>query len=350
MIKKETLFVDKTCSILQALEKMDSLKRKLLLVMEGDIFKSVLSIGDIQRAIINKIPLESPIGGILRLEITVCSDLEPREEVKSKMLKARTEVMPIISQNGKLIDILFWEEIFGSIKRKKDISLNLPVIIMAGGKGTRLRPLTNVFPKPLLPINEKTIIEDIMDRFVDVGCNNFFISVNYKAKTVKSYFKDLNNSDYNISYFQEDKPLGTAGSMFLIRDKIRTPFFVSNCDILIDQDLEEIYEYHKRNENKITIVSALKSYKIPYGTIETGDNGLLSKMDEKPELVFQINTGMYLLEPEMLHLIPENTFYHITELIDKVKNENHNVGVFPIGENSWQDIGNWNDYKSVLKV
>jgi NDP-sugar pyrophosphorylase family protein len=221
---------------------------------------------------------------------------------------------------------------------------------MAGGKGTRLRPLTNVFPKPLLPINEKTIIEDIMDRFVGVGCNEFHISVNYKAQTIKDYFVNLNNSEYSIDYFEEDKPLGTAGSMFLIKDKIHTTFFVSNCDILIDQDLSEIYEYHKSNKNKITIVSAMKNYKIPYGTIETSENGLLKSMDEKPELIFQINTGMYILEPEMLDLIPNNEFFHITELIEKVRKSGENVGVFPIGENSWQDIGNWDDYKKILKL
>ncbi|WP_261375717.1 nucleotidyltransferase family protein [Dokdonia sp. Hel_I_63] len=348
MDSKKKLFIDKKTTILQALEKMDMLKRKLLIVMEENLFVGVLSIGDIQRAIIKKLPLDSSIEGILRTEITICSDTESEQEVKEKMLSSRTEVMPIVNNEGLLTNILFWEDIFGLTRRKKEVKLNLPVIIMAGGKGTRLRPLTHVFPKPLLPINEKTIIEDIMDRFVDVGCNKFFLSVNYKAKTIKSYFKDLDNKDYDISYFQEDKPLGTAGSMFLIKDDISTPFFVSNCDILIDQDLEEIYEYHKKNNNKITIVSAIKNYKIPYGTIETGENGLLSHMDEKPELIFQINTGMYLLEPDMLKKIPDNTFYHITELIENVKDCGQNVGVFPIAENSWQDIGNWEDYGKIL--
>jgi NDP-sugar pyrophosphorylase family protein len=189
-----------------------------------------------------------------------------------------------------------------------------------------------------------------MDRFVGVGCNEFHISVNYKAQTIKDYFVNLNNAAYNIDYFEEDKPLGTAGSMFLIKDKIQTTFFVSNCDILIDQDLSEIYKYHKSNKNKITIVSAMKNYKIPYGTIETSEKGILKSMDEKPELIFQINTGMYILEPEMLDLIPNNEFFHITELIEKVRKSGENVGVFPIAENSWQDIGNWDDYKKILKI
>lgn len=348
METKKDLFVKRTTTILQALEQMDTLKRKLLIVMEDDLFEGVLSIGDIQRAILKKIPLDSTIAAILRTEITVCAASDSPTTVKEKMLASRAELMPIIDASRKLTDVIFWEDIFRTTKREKEVQLDLPVIIMAGGKGTRLRPLTHVFPKPLLPINEKTIIEDIMDRFVEVGCTDFFLSVNYKAKTIKSYFKDLNNPKYRITYFQEDKPLGTAGSMFLIKDQIKKPFFVSNCDILIDQDLSEIYAYHKSNKNKITIVSAIKKYKIPYGTIETSDNGILQSMDEKPELVFQINTGMYLLEPEMLDLIPTNEFFHITELIEMVRKSGQNVGVFPIAENSWQDIGNWEDYGKIL--
>ena len=260
-----------------------------------------------------------------------------------------SECLPVLIENNHLINVLFCEYVFGyEIKRKK-VKLNIPVIIMAGGKGTRLQPLTNVFPKPLLPIHKKTIIEDIMDRFVDVGCNEFHLSVNYKADIIKNYFNVLNNPSYKINYFEEDKPLGTAGSMFLIKDKINSTFFVSNCDILIDQDLDEIYNYHKKNHNEITIVSAIKRYKIPYGTIETKENGVLSKLDEKPELVFQINTGMYILEPDVLKFIPENQFFHITHLIELVKKNEGKIGVFPIGENSWQDIGNWDDYSKILR-
>jgi NDP-sugar pyrophosphorylase family protein len=132
--------------------------------------------------------------------------------------------------------------------------------------------------------------------------------------------------------------------MFLIRDKIRSTFFVSNCDIIIDQDLEEVYNYHKKNNNIVTIVSVLKHYKIPYGTIETGAQGLLERLSEKPELTFQINSGMYILEPEVLDYIPINEFFHITELIKKVKLKGENVGVFPVSEGSWKDIGDWGEY------
>jgi dTDP-glucose pyrophosphorylase len=343
------IFIDNQFSVLEALERMDQIDRKLLIVLKGNQFYSLLSIGDIQRAIISKYKLENPVDAILRKKITVCFEGDSMETIKQKMIEHRAECMPILNENNHLINLLFWEDVFGDQIKRKNIALNIPVIIMAGGKGTRLQPLTNIFPKPLLPIHKKTIIEDIMDRFVDVGCNEFHLSVNYKADIIKNYFKVLKNPSYKINYFEEDKPLGTAGSMFLIKDKINSTFFVSNCDILIDQDLDEIYNYHKKNLNEITIVSAIKRYKIPYGTIETKENGVLSKLDEKPELVFQINTGMYILEPDVLKFIPENEFFHITHLIELVKKNEGKIGVFPIGENSWQDIGNWDDYSKLLR-
>ena len=185
------LFIDTSFSLLTALTRMDSLKRKLLIVMKENKFLNVLSVGDIQRAIINKYPLDQSIAPILRTEITVCNVHDSMDSIKQKMLEFRTECMPILGDNNDLINVLFWEEIYGELSVKKKVALKLPVVIMAGGKGTRLKPLTNIFPKPLLPINEKTIIEDIMDRFVDAGCNEFYLSVNYKAETIKNYFNVL---------------------------------------------------------------------------------------------------------------------------------------------------------------
>jgi ADP-glucose pyrophosphorylase len=166
-------------------------------------------------------------------------------EIKALMLKWRAECMPVVDDKKKLVDIYFWEDVFGEKEHRIQSKLNIPVVIMAGGKGTRLKPLTNVIPKPLIPIGEHTIIEEIMDHFVKVGCHDFLLSVNYKAETIKHYFSQLKHKPYNVSYFQEEKPLGTAGSLFLIKDKIKTTFFVTNCDIIIDEDYSEILKYLK---------------------------------------------------------------------------------------------------------
>lgn len=332
-------------SILKALKQMDTNSVKLLIVFDEEKFVGILTIGDIQRCIINNHSLEDGVSSILDKNKTYCSTSDSYDEIKSKMLSIRAECMPVLNSDGSIFDVVLWEDLFpdNSIA-KRDNHLNLPVVIMAGGKGTRLAPLTNVLPKPLIPISNKTIIEEIMDRFVTVGCNDFRISVNYKAEMIEHYLKNENNTNYNLTFFKENKPLGTAGSLSLLKDKIKTSFFVSNCDIIINDDYSEIFRYHKANHNEITLVAALKYLKIPYGTISTREDGLLDKIEEKPEYVFKINAGLYILEPELLNEIPNDTYFHITNLVDKLLKENRRVGVFPVSEKSWMDIGNWDEY------
>lgn len=267
--KLKDRLIESNKDILFALKKMDRIDKKLLFVFEKNKFLSILSIGDLQRALIANKDINTPVKEVLREKTRLANIKDPFATIKAKMLQYRTECMPIINDENELIEVYFWEDIFEVQKRHIEEVLDLPVVIMAGGKGNRLKPLTNVIPKPLIPIGDKTIVEEIMDRFVDVGCNNFLLSVNYKAETIKHYFKQLKSNIYKIDYFQEKKPLGTAGSLYLIKDKIKTTFFVSNCDIIINDNYAEILKYHKENKNELTIISALKNYPIPYGTITT---------------------------------------------------------------------------------
>lgn len=331
-------------TILSALKLMDVTRRKLLIVTDGDKYRSVLSIGDIQRAIIRGEKVDEAIEKILRPSTKVANSRQDRSEVEQYVKEHKNEFMPIVDEDNTIVDVVFWDELFKTEIHHRTADFDLPIIIMAGGQGTRLRPLTNVLPKPLIPIGEQTMLEDIMDRFVECGCKNFYISVNYKADTIRRYLDNLNKPQYRINYFQEDKPLGTAGSLSLLRDKINETFFVSNCDSIIDEDYGEILRYHRENQNEITMISAMKSIYIPYGTLETGSNGLLESLHEKPELTFKINTGMYILEPHLLNEIPSDQVYHITYLIEKLVKENRRVGVYPINEASWIDIGNWEEY------
>jgi dTDP-glucose pyrophosphorylase len=326
---------------------MDNTYKRLLLVFKETHFVNVLSIGDIQRAILRNQSLDTEISDILRKETRVANINDSFDFIKSQMLKYKAECMPVIDDNNQLIDVHFWEDVFKD-EKVENKKLNLPVVIMAGGKGRRMKPITNVIPKPLIPLGEKTIIEEIMDRFIKYACNDFFFSVNYKAETIKHYFSQT-DFHYNIFYFREDKPLGTAGSLHLLDNKIKSTFFVSNCDIIIEEDYAEIYDYHKNANNELTIVAALKHYPIPYGTIETVDNGSLISLNEKPELTFKINSGMYILEPHLLKEIPKDTFFHITDLIDKIKKRKGNIGVFPVSQNSWKDIGTWEEYLKNIK-
>ena len=345
----EEISISPSCSIRDALLRMDDIGCKLLLVLKDGLFFSLLSIGDIQRAIIANYSLDSEVKLILRPKVNVATTKDLRSQVIAHMKEFRNEFMPIVDDHGKVTEVIFWEDLFKGAAVPVLHSFNLPVVIMAGGQGTRLRPLTNVLPKPLIPIGEQTMLEDIMDRFVACGCHSFYISVNYKADIIKRYLDNLGKSQYHIEYFQEDKPLGTAGSLNLLKDKINSTFFVSNCDIIIDQDYSEILDFHKKNHNEITVIAALTNYTIPYGTLESGKEGQLTAITEKPVLTYKINTGMYILEPHLIEEIPSDRLYHITYLIEKLIKENRRVGVFPINEGSWTDIGNWDEYFKYIK-
>ena len=330
-------------SIMDALKLMDKIDKKLVLIIDENKFIGLLSAGDIQRAIIQSKPLQTAVQDIIRTNIKVAKSDDSFQTIKKMMMDYRMEMCPVISESNEILKVYFWEDIFEINKPTLNSKLDLPVVIMAGGLGTRLKPLTNVLPKPLIPIGERTMLEEIMDRFAVHQCSDFYISVNYKADLIEYYINDL-NLPLNINFFRETKPLGTAGSLSLLKDKIKKTFFVNNCDIIIDQDYTEIYNYHKEHNNKITIVAALKQFLIPYGTVETSDGGELIAIKEKPDMNFWINTGMYLLEPEVLNEIPEGDFFHITHLIDKLKSQGKKVGVFPVSEGSWLDTGEWGEY------
>ena len=336
-------------TLLDAMKQMDEVKVKILLVFNGEHFEGLITIGDIQRAIIKNIALKEPVSRILNKDKIYGYQSEGEEIIREKMRRMRAEVMPILDEQGELVDILFWGDLFKKAELAEREKINLPVVIMAGGKGTRLKPITNVIPKPLVPIGDKTILETILDQFEAIGCTKFYMSVNYKADIMKYYLSQLDHK-YNIEFFQEDKPLGTIGSVSLLKGKITTPFFVSNCDIINDQDYRDVYGYHVSNHNDLTIVTAVKSIKIPYGVIETGENGLMNRKKNKPEQTYMINTGVYILNPELIDEIPERQFFHITHLMEKIKARGGRVGCFPVSENAWRDMGEWPEYLKMIDV
>jgi len=339
--------IQNTSSILQSLKKMDAINKKLLLVFDKESFVGVLSIGDIQKAIISNASFDTPVNLIMRKEYVFANVTDSKSAVLEMMKKHRIECMPVVNDEGELLTVFLWEDLFPEKEIASEKQFNLPIVIMAGGTGSRLKPLTNVLPKPLIPIGDKTMLEEIFERFGKYGCNTFYVSVNYKAELIEYYIRNQ-NLPYKLHFFKEKNPMGTAGSLSLLKGKINETFFVSNCDILIEQDYSEILNYHMENKNEITLVAALKHYALPYGTVETGENGQLLELKEKPELTFKINSGMYILGPHLLDEIPDNQFFHITQLIENVKKRNGNIGVFPVSEKSWKDIGNWEEYNSII--
>lgn len=345
-IKKRS--IRPSATILDALKIMDQTYLKLLILLEQNKFAGLISIGDIQRAIVRNIPLTEKIVNITRKNIKVSGIDVPLNEIKKEMLKFRMEMMPVIDDDQNLVDVYFWEEFFDESTQRDLRKLELPVVIMAGGIGSRLRPITNVIPKPLIPIKDKPIIEDIIDSFVRLGVKDIYLSANYKFGMIKYYFDNIPGKKYNLEYILEDKPLGTAGSLHLISNKIKGRFFLTNCDTLIDQDYRDILDFHIEYNNELTLVSSIKTFNIPYGTLNIGNQGELLNIDEKPDISYFINAGMYLIEPHLLNEIPENTFFNITDLIDIILKRNGKVGVFPVSERSLKDIGNWAEYLNLI--
>jgi len=267
-----------------------------------------------------------------------------QEFLKKYFIKQRVDLIPVVNKNMNVIKIITWDQVLGKVSFKKKI--NLPVIIMSGGQGTRLMPFTSILPKPLIPINNKAVIQHIIDNFVEFGCNDFSVITNFKSKIIQSYFEEL-KTKYKVKIIKEKTPLGTAGGLSLLKIK-KTPLIVTNCDTLTRFDLHEFYQFHKKNKNDLTIVASIKNYKIPYGICEIGDKSDLKNILEKPNYNFLINIGLYIVSKEILKIIPKNSHFDFSDIIKNLKSNNKKIGVFPISENAWQDIGQWDEYRKSL--
>lgn len=339
------LVIDHEASLIEAMRQMDENDCKSLLVTKKGNYHSLISIGDIQRRILTKGSLEYKVGDVLRLSITIGKTTDTATTIRNLMEEKRIELLPILDQHGKLNDVIFWRDRYKCRQRKSKLLGEIPVVIMAGGKGTRLKPITDVIPKPLVPLGGKPMVETIIDSFCEEGACNFYLSVNYKADFIKFHFDSIPNKSYQVHYFKEPQPLGTAGSLRLLKETIQSTFFVSNCDIIIDQDYRDILQYHRDNNNELTAVATIKEYNIPYGTMEISEKGLLTRLTEKPNLTYYVNAGVYILEPHLLEEIPkEDGLFHITHLMEQIMARDGKVGVFPVSEGAWMDIGNWKEY------
>ena len=346
----KNLVVNPSITIKKALKKISQSGQKCLVVTdENNSLLGTLSDGDIRKSILNGAIISDRITKYYQSNPTAFFENEYElEQVKKMFLNKKFDLIPVINTSGVLVDILIWDNVFINGERKHKKLLNISTVIMAGGRGTRMEPFTKVLPKPLIPIHEKPVIEHIIEQFTTVGINKFIITVNYKAQLMKAYFGEL-NPKYSIEFFQEKKPLGTAGSLHFIKNYFDHPFFVTNCDILVKSDYESIYNFHIKGNYDITLIASAKEYVIPYGTCELDINGDLNRINEKPQFDFLINTGLYILNPDILKLIPKNKFYHITNLIEEAKKKGRKIGVYPVNDDDWIDVGQWSEYRHAIE-
>lgn len=341
--------VHKDISVRVAMKQLDSTHRKILfLVDENNVLKGSISDGDIRRWILSDGSLNDSVVLISNVNTFYVNEDYSIEKIREIIFDKKYTAVPVCDQNNKIIDILFWDQIFEGNKSIQHFDkIDAHVIVMAGGQGTRLEPFTKILPKPLIPIGDKTIIELIIDKFLNFQIDNFFISVNHKAKIIKSYFEEL-SPNYSIEYIDENKPLGTIGALYLLKGRFTKPIIITNCDIIIDTNYSDFLKFHQENNFDISLIASLMNHKVPYGVCEIENGGVLIDFKEKPEFSFLASTGMYIINPDLINLIPEDTFFHITDLMNLVRKNGGKVGVFPIGEDAWLDTGEWHEYRKTV--
>lgn len=304
----------------------------LFLVDEKNILTCCITDGDIRRYLLS--------GGKITGNAVDAANKHPRfaksvEEAAALYNKRNYIAIPIVDNVGRIAEIYTGEI---GILKKPHKPLNIPVVINAGGKGTRLDPFTRVLPKPLIPVGELPIIELIMKEYQSYNCVDFHIIVNYKKDLLKAYFHDSENP-YNITWYDEDKPLGTGGGLSLLKGVFDSTFFFSNCDALLTANYESMLKFHKDNHNVITMICAYKNINIPYGVVEIGENGLIESMKEKPLMSFLTNTGIYIVEPEVADDMTDGENIGFPDIVERQRQKGRKVAVFPVSENEWMDMG-----------
>lgn len=337
------ILIDENCSLIETMEILNKTSKKVLFVENRERLIAAITDGDIRRWILAKGNLDAKVKNIANYNPKFLYEkdkFKAREYMKQNLIEA----LPIVDKNKKIVSIVFLNE--KDIENSQD--LDIPVVIMAGGLGTRLYPYTKILPKPLIPIGEIPIAEHIIDRFHKYGCHDFFLIVNHKKNMIKAYFNEI-EKDYDVTYIDESKPLGTGGGLSLLKDKIDTTFILSNCDILIEEDYSKIYEFHKKEKNFITMICSLKNIKIPYGVIDIGKNGEIENMREKPQISFFTNTGCYIVEPGVISELNEDEPIGFPDIIEKYKSAGEKIGIYPISENAWMDMGELDGMEEMRK-
>ena len=338
MSRYKEILLHKDATIKEALEVIDKGAMRIAIVLdENDKVIGTLSDGDIRRGLLNNLQLDSTIENLYFKEPTLASINDSKEVIIQKAVRKQIYQIPIVDDEGRLVKI---EELSKLLKTN---AKHNRVVLMAGGLGTRLRPLTQDVPKPLLKVGNKPILETIIENFAKYGFVNITISVNYKADMIKEYFGDGSALGVNIDYVEEQKRLGTAGALSLIKERPQEPFFVMNADLLTNVNFEHLLDFHMMEHSVATMCVREYDYQVPYGVIET-DGSIIRSIKEKPIHKFFVNAGIYVLSPQVFEFIPKNEFYDMPTLFEDMIQEGLKSVSFPIHE-YWLDIGRMEEFE-----
>lgn len=343
-MRKLNLFLgSSSISISETMQKIDKNENGILFILDSNnCLVGCVTDGDIRRYLLS--------GGKMEDLAIHASNRTPQYafdvyDAKKLYHHKNLVVIPIVDQDKHVIDLYFGEE--SDAKRQEKKALGIPVVINAGGKGTRLAPYTNILPKPLIPIGDIPILEHIIQEYQTYNCKEFHVIVNYKKELIKAYFSE-NKNEYDIQWHNENKPLGTGGGLSLLKEKLTGTFFFANCDSLIKSDYCEMLEFHRKNHNIITMICAQKNINVPYGVVETDNNGTILEMKEKPLLSFLTNAGMYIVEPKVFDYLIDDEAISFPEIIERVKKKGEKVAAFPISERDWMDMGQFDEMKKMI--
>lgn len=331
----EDILVREDITVFQALQKLNTTAKKILFVTHDKKLLAVVTDGDVRRWILANGSLEAQIKNAANYQPKYLMETDIGQ-ASSYMKIHKIDAVPILNEQHEIVEVVFRKKEMKQLQTKE--LCNVPVVIMAGGLGTRLYPYTKILPKPLIPVKNVPIIEHIMNEFHNYGCQDFQLIVNYKKNMIKAYFKE-SDIKYHVNYTDEEVPLGTGGGLALLKGVIKSTFILSNCDILIKDNIAKIYKYHKEQGNIITMICSAKKFTLPYGIVEIDGNGEIEEMKEKPSLSFLTNTGCYIVEPEVIDEMEENVPIGFPDIIEDCKERGKKVGVYPISENAWLDMG-----------
>lgn len=352
-INEEDVYITKESTVKDSLKKLDNSAKKALLVTDDSkTLLGAITDGDIRRHLLMGKGLDDPIEGVYNPDPIFVYEKDYSEaKIKKIFLDTQVELIPIINNHKKILYFVTWNRFFSEEVKvginKQDL-MDLPVIIMAGGKGTRMAPFTKVLPKPLIPVGEKTILEHIIDEFSNYGNSRYYFTLNYKGELIEAYFKSL-KKDYNLDFIWEKDFFGTAGALTLMKEYVEDDFIVSNCDVIVKADYSNVFNFHKNAGSYLTIISSYQHHKIPYGVVSFDKGGFVKEIVEKPEYSFPINTGVYILNKGVFDYIPKDTFYNMTDLIKDLIDDGKKVLTYPVNENAYIDIGQWEEYKKTVE-
>lgn len=337
----QDLLITEQATVKQAIEKLENVRCKVVYVVKDKKLLAAVSDGDVRRYTLRAGNIESGISHIANYSPRTCSEYE---EEKWKTIFQETDMysIPIVNLNDEIIGVVFRN---GTILKDHE-KIDLPVVMMAGGKGTRLHPYTKILPKALIPIGDLPISEHIIQRFCEYGCTEFFMLVNHKGAMIQSYFDNV-AKEYTLRFVEEAKPLGTGGGLSLLRGMIGQDFILTNCDILIDADYAEIHRIHKKKKNFITLILSEYANQVPYGVVSMDEGNNYKGVTEKPILNYLINTGVYIVNARVIEEMQEDTAVDFPDVIERYRSRGEKIGCYVVKQSAYMDMGQFEELEKM---